>query len=286
MTKNKVQFYYFILIYCVAFVAASILSIVLSASIDNTSNVYVFLLYLSPQFCYIATTAVVYYIKKFDFRLNTANSTNYKNILFTIIIALGMFLTAVLPNHGIQLLFKKIGTTASVTIPAFNNLWDYFFGFFIICLLAPIGEELVFRKVFCDSLEGIDQWKIILLSGAFFSLTHYNLAQTFHQFITGCILAYIYLKTRNITLPILAHVINNFLALFITRITGEGIWNNIITLIISFGIGLVLLVFSLNMLRKSNPKLLKGEEKHDLKIIIGFLALVFILWLITAITSF
>lgn len=266
--------------------AASILSIVLSASLDKTSNVYVFLLYLSPQFCYIAATAVVYYIKKFDFRLSLASTTSYKNFLLTIIIALGMFLTAVLPNYGIQLLFKKIGTTASVTIPAFNNLWDYFFGFLIICLLAPIGEELVFRKVFCDSLEGIDQWKIILLSGAFFSLTHYNLAQTFHQFVTGCILAYIYLKTRNITLPILAHVINNFLALFITRITGEGIWNNIITLLISFGIGLVLLLFSLNMLRKSNPKLLKSEEKHDLKIIIGFLALVFILWLITAITSF
>lgn len=286
MTKNKVQFYYFILIYCVAFIAASVLSVFLSSSLDKTTNVYVYLLYLAPQFCYITATAVVYYIKKFEFTLHIENLRNYKNYLFTLIIALGIFLVAVLPNYGIQLFFNKIGTSATVTVPAFNTFWDYLFAILIICLLAPIGEELIFRKVLCNSLEGIDQWKIILLSGAFFSLTHYNLAQTFHQFFTGCLFAYLYLKTRNITLPILAHIINNVFALFITRITGEVIWNNIITLIISFGIGLVLLSVGLSFLGKNNPRLLKGEEKQNLKIVIGFLALIVILWLITAITSF
>ncbi len=285
MTKNRLQFYYFIFIYCIAFVAASILSLIISSTVDNSTNLYVFLLYLIPQFCYIATTAVIYYIKKFDFRIISTPSVNPKNYIFTVIIALGMFLIAVLPNYGIQLLFNKIGTTATVTIPTFTTFSDYFFAILLICILPPIGEELIFRKVLCDSLEGIDQWKIILLSGAFFSLTHYNLAQTFHQFITGCIFAYIYLKTRNLTLPILAHIINNILALFITRITGEGIWNNIITLIISFGIGLILLTISLTLLKKHNPPLKKGEDKQNI-IIIGFLALVFILWLITAITSF
>ncbi len=286
MTKNKVQFYYFIIIYFAAFVVATVISMVISSTVDNSTNTYVFLLYFVPQVCYIGAIAIVYSIKKFEFKLYTTEKIEIKNYLFTIIIALGLFLTAVLPNYGIQLLFDKIGTKASVTIPEFVNFWDYFLGVLLICILAPIGEELVFRKVFCDSLEGIDQWKIILLSGAFFSLTHYNLAQTFHQFFTGCILAYVYLKTRNVTIPIIAHVVNNILALFITRITGEGIWNNIITLIISFGIGIILLVIGFILLSKKNPKLIKIEEKQNINMTLIFLGIIFVLWLITAITSF
>lgn len=282
---NKLEQYHFVLIYSIAFVLAAVASLLVGNFVDNSTNLYVFMLFLLPQLCYLVVVYVFVSTQKINFNLFDKTRVSISSYGFSILLALGVFFVALLPNYYLQLLFAKLNITATVILPTFTTLTDYLLGIFIICILPPIGEELIFRKALCDSLEGVDEWKIIILSGIIFSLTHFNLAQTFYQFFIGCVLAYLYLKTRNITLAILIHFINNFLALFITRITGTAMWNNIITLAICCCLGALLLVLSLLYIKKSQPPLQKGNSKVHM-ITYLFLFIIIMLWGVNVISSF
>lgn len=96
---------------------------------------------------------------------------------------------------------------------------------FTCSLVAPIFEELVFRK----SLNGLikNKWIFILVSGLGFGLLHvigsYNTPLDFLYIIPygsmGCAFAYLLTKTNNITLPIIIHMLHNTI-LVISQIIG------------------------------------------------------------------
>lgn len=282
---TKLEHYHFILIYSIAIVLASVSSLIISSSITSGTNLYIFMLFLLPQIFYLSVASLFLYLSNVNFSLLKKDNVKLANYGTAIILALGVFFVALLPNYYVQMLFEKLHIAATVILPTFSSFSDYFFGILLICILPAIGEEFIFRKVLCDSLSGIGEWKIIILSGAIFSLTHFNIAQTLYQFFIGCVLAYLYLKTKNITLTILIHFINNALALFITSITGAAMWNNTITLAISCGIGALLLVISLFFIKKSNPPLQKGKAKITM-ITYVFLFIISALWVVNAIASF
>lgn len=77
-------------------------------------------------------------------------------------------------------------------------------------LLAPVFEELLFRKMLCDSVVKFGQGTAILLSGLTFGLFHGNFNQFFYAFFLGCFLAFIYVKTGNIKYTIGLHMLINF----------------------------------------------------------------------------
>lgn len=77
-------------------------------------------------------------------------------------------------------------------------------------LLAPICEELLFRKFLCDRLVKYGQGTTVLLSGLLFGLFHGNFNQLFYAFFLGSFFAFIYIKTGNIRYTIGLHMIVNF----------------------------------------------------------------------------
>ncbi|MEG2351252.1 MAG: CPBP family intramembrane glutamic endopeptidase, partial [Bacilli bacterium] len=90
-----------------------------------------------------------------------------------------------------------------------------FYMLFACSIVAPIIEEMVFRK----SLSGLIKckWLFILVSGLGFGLLHvissYSNPLEFLYIIPygsmGCAFAYLLTKTNNITLPIIIHMIHN-----------------------------------------------------------------------------
>ncbi len=77
--------------------------------------------------------------------------------------------------------------------------------------LAPLFEELLFRKVLVDRVLPYGEWPAILFSGLSFGLFHGNLTQFFYAFLLGMILAYVYVRTGNILYTIGIHACINFL---------------------------------------------------------------------------
>lgn len=79
----------------------------------------------------------------------------------------------------------------------------------IVAILAPIIEELVFRKILVDRLYKYGEGLTILFSGLMFGLFHGNFAQFFYAFALGIYLAYIYMRTGKIRYTMYIHMFIN-----------------------------------------------------------------------------
>ena len=77
-------------------------------------------------------------------------------------------------------------------------------------IVAPILEELLFRKFLLDRVACYGQLTAVLMSGGLFGLAHGNFYQFFYAFALGVIFAYVYLRTGRIRYTIALHMLVNF----------------------------------------------------------------------------
>ena len=82
---------------------------------------------------------------------------------------------------------------------------------FTVVILAPLVEELVFRKQLLDRCAQYGEKTAMVFSALTFALFHMNLFQFFYAFGMGLIFAYVYLRTRRLRYPVLMHMIINFM---------------------------------------------------------------------------
>ncbi len=86
----------------------------------------------------------------------------------------------------------------------------------VIGILAPIFEELIFRKLLIDRLSRYGSFIAIIVSGLFFGLFHGNFSQFFFATGIGILFAFLYSKTGKIHLTIILHMIVNMYTSVIT----------------------------------------------------------------------
>lgn len=86
-----------------------------------------------------------------------------------------------------------------------------------LCILAGVGEELLFRGVIQALLAGWTNQAIgILLAGVLFGAVHFLTTAYFILAVAvGCYLGWLYLATGSLTSPIVAHAVYDFVALVI-----------------------------------------------------------------------
>ena len=83
--------------------------------------------------------------------------------------------------------------------------------FLMVCILAPIVEEFMFRRAMIGTLGKYGNVFAIIISSVAFGLFHGNLYQFFYAFMVGLILGYVYVKSGRWWLSVLLHSIMNFL---------------------------------------------------------------------------
>ena len=79
-----------------------------------------------------------------------------------------------------------------------------------VVILAPIVEELIFRKFIVDRMVRYGELTAVLCSGLLFGLFHGNFYQFFYAALLGMFFAFIYVKTGRIRITMLLHAIVNF----------------------------------------------------------------------------
>lgn len=77
--------------------------------------------------------------------------------------------------------------------------------FLVTCIIAPIGEELLFRKLLIDRLKPFGELSACIFSGLMFGLFHGNLRQFLYAFAIGFLFATVYVKTNNIVYTMVLH---------------------------------------------------------------------------------
>jgi hypothetical protein len=95
----------------------------------------------------------------------------------------------------------------------------------VICIIAPIFEEIFFRKLLIDRTIKYGATPSIILSATLFGLFHGNLSQFFYAFLLGGFFAYVYIKTGNIAYPISLHAIINFFGSVVSSTFAQSLDN-------------------------------------------------------------
>lgn len=123
--------------------------------------------------------------------------------------------------YAVSSVFNAIGTGIKMLSPAdaasqTDQLSDIIAtgnigGFVIVLMLAPIFEEIVFRKLILDRVSKYGEANAILFSAICFGLFHENLSQSLYTFCIGLALGYVYIKTRNVFITMLMHFTYNLL---------------------------------------------------------------------------
>ena len=83
--------------------------------------------------------------------------------------------------------------------------------FVTVCILAPIIEELLFRKLLLDRLSVFGDRTAIFIGGLCFALYHCNIYQFFYALLLGLVFSWVYLRSGKILLTMALHAIINFM---------------------------------------------------------------------------
>lgn len=271
-----------VICYAAAVCVSAVASAIVQATVPTGTNLYIYLAYLLPQAGYIGVFALMWYRYKRGFgglvKRESVKGTDYP---IAALIAAGLLFFALLPNFGMGKLFEAMGIKAAVIVPEMNTWYDYLLCGLTICVLPAIGEELVFRKAFCDGMESVADYTTVLLCGLCFSLSHLNPAQTVHQFVLGCVLALVYVVTKNVTVTMTMHFINNALALYLERITGAEVWNNITVTGICCAVGAVAVAAGLFLLLRKRKGLDNKKEGKPESLTVILVVVLAAAWAIT-----
>jgi hypothetical protein len=103
-----------------------------------------------------------------------------------------------------------------------NSPMDIGVNVLMMAILPAVGEELLFRGVLQRQFHKImgNPHVAIALTAIIFSAIHLQFLGFFSRAILGMLFGYLFYFSRNIWLPIIAHFINNFLALMLVLFYG------------------------------------------------------------------
>ena len=135
-------------------------------------------------------------------------------ILWSVLAAMG----AVVPSLAVQELMPELPNFIEDQM---NGIINEHGGYFVICLLAPLVEELVMRGAVLRALlqwHSDRHWAMIAISAFLFALIHMNPAQMPHAFVIGLLLGWMYYRTGSIVPGVAYHWANNTVAYFLARL--------------------------------------------------------------------
>ena len=128
-------------------------------------------------------------------------------LTWSVIAALG----ALIPSSWLQEQMPELPNLAEAE---FDMVLKDRWGYFVVGLLAPLAEELVFRGAVLRALLRwkSNPWVGIVISALLFALIHANPVQMPHAFLVGLLLGWMYYRTDSIVPGVVFHWVNNTVA--------------------------------------------------------------------------
>lgn len=174
-----------------------------------------------------------------------------------------VFLIAVALNYGINCLLQLVYVLAPQALEYYQQLMENagigsdLWANLAAVILAPLGEELVFRGVAFHyarkAVEGMRRpgtafWISNCIQALLFGIYHMNLIQGIYAFVIGLVLGYLFQRYRSLIPGVLAHLVFNGMSALLgdtayAWIPESVIWYAVIGVA---GIGLVLIIMIKN----------------------------------------
>lgn len=145
---------------------------------------------------------------------------------------------------------------------------SFFWRVLYIGILAPIFEEIIFRKLLIDKLSSRGRWFAIFVSALCFAFFHGNFSQFFYAFALGIIWGVIYSRTGNIFITMGYHLLinlsNSVIGVLVVANADSSKPETMLPVTIYGGFRIVMAIIGLVILIVRFKKLFHVEETGEL----------------------
>ena len=171
------------------------------AVLDATGTIVVMTLFS------VMTLVLFFYMKWAEVSPNWIRTRPWLVLFWSTLAAFG----AIIPSTWLQ---EQLPELPNIAEQEFDMILRNRFGYFVVGLLAPFAEEVVFRGAVLRALLRWNRgpWVAIVISAFLFSAVHMNPAQLPHAFLIGVLLGWLYYRTNSIIPGMVYHVVNNSIA--------------------------------------------------------------------------
>jgi len=186
--------------------------------VDLSSHVVMF---ISVVLSSLLTIAVFLLLRWSTVTRSYLLSRPYFILFWVVLAALGALIPSMLLQELMPALPPVLQEIVDQTTEQMSSLMDMRGGYFLIALLVPLAEEIVFRGAVLRSLlrwKPDLHWPMIAVSALLFALAHGNPAQMIHAFLTGLLLGWLYYRTGSIIPGVVYHIANNTVAYILYKL--------------------------------------------------------------------
>lgn len=121
-------------------------------------------------------------------------------------------------NTVVSALSDQLKWLPDIMEQSFDILRSGWGGLIAIAVVGPVFEELLFRGAITKILlKQYNPTVAVLISALFFGVFHINPAQIIPAFLLGILLAWTYVRTQSLIPCMLMHILNNTMALWLTK---------------------------------------------------------------------
>ncbi len=136
-----------------------------------------------------------------------------REMLPILLMSLGILYPGNLLGQGLDWLIRRLphvsgGGNPLEAMTESSGTWAFFL---VAVVIAPILEELTFRKLLLDRMRSIDKPSALVYTALAFGLFHSNPVQFFYAFGVGLLFGCIYLRTGRVVYTMALHILVNFL---------------------------------------------------------------------------
>lgn len=110
------------------------------------------------------------------------------------------------------------------TIPSQGETGSFWVMFFFVAVVAPVFEELIFRKLLLHPLRKHGDWFAIIMTALMFGFYHGNFDQMPYAVVVGILFALLAVNTNSVIPSMILHLLNNAsvtLSQYLVKVTGE-----------------------------------------------------------------
>ena len=229
----------FIVYFVMTMIVAVIFMLVTGSSdsnlilIQGISNIFIFAI-LFPMY--------MSFKKKYDIKVWPFV---FSRCLYMIPLA---FSICVIGNIFVDYIPRNVENLVTTEVYRLAEEYNVFLSLFIVSVLIPIIEEIIFRGFFYDTVKLLSNDKVaIIFTSIAFAIAHVDFRQALYALFAGIFLAYIRYKYRRLIYTILLHLLMNLTTLvFVPSILAmNDVRSRMFTLFISVAI-LIFTMYRIN----------------------------------------
>jgi uncharacterized protein len=206
------------LVFLIYIVVTLVFQIVLSSVYSNKfieQNMYWILLF--NELVVILLPAVLYVgIKKQSFKqVFRFNRLGVTPALIIAAISVPAYFVAMALNSLVIYWLELIGNIPPQALPVPRNLNDLLIGVLVISVSPAVCEEILHRGLILKAYEKRGSMKAVVVTAAFFGLFHLDPTNLLGPIFLGILIGYYVIRTNSIFAGMLAHFLNNTIALIL-----------------------------------------------------------------------